>query len=101
MTTHPGHRIAAGGLSLFAGELYQLPLAHFQQPVGLVEVVVVVANHHQRLAQCSQLGRQLTVKDPAELGVLVGGPSRLAAIGRAVQRPPAASPGVCAGPGRG
>ena len=46
----PGHGVTTGSLAAGPGEFDKLPRAHLEQPVGVLKVVVVVADGEHRLA---------------------------------------------------
>ncbi len=69
-----GDRIAAHCGAALAGQLAEPALAHLQQPVGLGEVEIIVADGDHRLAHLLQARQQQLIEDATELGILIRGP---------------------------
>ena len=70
----PRHGIAAGGRALGTGKFVQLTGAHFQQPVGVLEVVIIVADGDHGMAGCGKGRQELVIEHAPKGRVLIRGP---------------------------
>ena len=69
-----GDRIKRGGIARSAGEFAQHAVTHFQQAVGVQEVVIVMTDGKHRFTHLLQPRQQLAIKNTAEVRILIRRP---------------------------
>ena len=62
VTTNGFNRITTHLATHVTGQLSQLAVVHFEQPVGLIEIMIIVTDRKYCFAGCFQQWQQLAVE---------------------------------------